>query len=75
MVPLLAQVGFGAIAFLLPLGISGIFQGYGFRVALDVLGVVLVANALGFLMHAGRSNWGKPSPREESLEEEQGLIP
>ena len=62
--PLLIMGAYGIVAIFLPLGTSAIFKASGFRVALDVLGVVLSLNAFGFLVHAAGSNWGKGTSKD-----------
>ena len=62
--PLLIMIFFGLSAGVLPLLMSAIFNTYGFRTTLDVLGIMLSLNAVGFIVHLARSNWRSKNERE-----------
>ena len=59
---------------MIPLSMSAIDKIYGFRATLDILGLVFGLNAVAFLIHASRSNWGRRLLKEELDEEESSLL-
>ena len=48
---LITETGFGVAALILPLTISGLFSAFGFRVALDLVGMLFTLNCVGFMVH------------------------
>ena len=77
--PVLINLSFGAAAGVIPLIDSGLYNEFGFRTTLDVLGIGLTLNAIGFLVHAVTSNCGRFPARKqgaikEKEEEQQPLI-
>ena len=59
-VPLMTEVGFGIASLILPLTISGVFNAYGFRFALDLLGVLFGLVFIGFMIHLISKTRNKP---------------
>ena len=56
---ILMSFSLGLSAFLIPVGMSGIFKVFGFRATLNTLGGLFTINAFVFLLHAARINWGR----------------
>ena len=56
--PLLVGFCYGSSAFVVPLVMASIYQVFGLRTSLDVLGGVFTIYAIGFTLHAAKNNWG-----------------
>ena len=54
-VPLITEIGFGLSSLVLPMTTSGVFDAYGFRIALDLVGILFTLNCLVFLLHLFRN--------------------
>ena len=44
---------------IIPLMMAGLYKAFSFSSALDVLGLLLLVNGIGFVIHTARTNWAE----------------